>query len=64
MFFALDGEQVGPLSLDGISYHDYFYNYLAYSNSSIEIGNHTFVLQNGKVGASMSLVLLDYILYS
>lgn len=64
MFFTLDGKSVGAFSLNASSYNDYQYNYAAYSNPSIGNGDHTFILQNGQEGATNSLILLDYMVYS
>lgn len=64
LLFTLDGESVGEFSLDGTTYDDYQYDVLVYSNSSIGLGQHTFILQNGQDGGSPALVLFDYMVYS
>jgi hypothetical protein len=40
------------------------YGALVFVNESLTPGNHTLVIQNGRLGGSRSLMMLDYIVYS
>ena len=40
------------------------YNVPVYANLTLPDGNHTLVIQNGRIGGPKSLILLDYIIYS
>ena len=43
---------------------DYLYNYLLWYNDTLPYGQHSFSLQNGILGTRVSLILLDYIVYT
>ncbi|CAL1696644.1 unnamed protein product [Somion occarium] len=64
MSFFLDGQFVGSFFQPPNSNPNFGYNFTVYTNSSIPYGNHTFTLQNGRIGGATSLVLLDSIVYS
>ncbi|GJE87878.1 hypothetical protein PsYK624_039620 [Phanerochaete sordida] len=64
MAFFIDGESVGsfgPLSSMTTAFD---HSVLVYANDSIAAGPHTFVLQNGRLGGTQSVVLLDYFIYT
>ncbi|KAK7449292.1 hypothetical protein VKT23_013435 [Stygiomarasmius scandens] len=64
MSFYIDGELSGtfvkkPPNMPGFDYH-----VPVYVNESLSTGTHEFLLQNGHVNGTKSLVLLDQIIYS
>jgi hypothetical protein len=64
LYFFIDGTQVGTFSFTPNGSRTYSYNYLLYSNNNIPYAPHSFRLQNGRIGGPVSLVLLDYLVYS
>lgn len=65
LFFFIDGEQAGTFTHSPDSQQpDYTYNFSLYANESLQYAKHTFVLQNGQNGGPISLVLLDYLVYT
>ena len=43
---------------------NYLYNFLLWHTDSLSYGQHSFSLQNGILGTRVSLILLDYIVYT
>ena len=66
--FLIDDEFVGTFNStpvgNGSQPTVFQYNTFLYSNTSISLGPHTFVLQNGLDGGPASIVLFDYLIYS
>ena len=42
----------------------YIYDSLIWSIDSLPLGQHTFLLQNGRLDGDISLILLDYVVYT
>ena len=63
MTFLIDGLPVGGFTFSSVSHHEFQYNALVFADE-LTLGNHTLVIQNGQLGGSKSLVMLDYIVYS
>jgi len=60
--FNLDGQVVGQYEhVTDESYH-FQYDVLAYSNSSLTDGNHTFLIETS--GSDRSFVIFDYAIYT
>jgi hypothetical protein len=64
MTFLIDTLPVGTFTLSSIARNTFQYNALVFADESLTLGNHTLIIQNGQLGGSKSLVMLDYILYS
>lgn len=64
ILFYIDDEQAGAFQSATTYKNAYSYNFPLYSNDSLSYATHTFRLQNGRVGGDLSVVLLDYIVYS
>ncbi|KIP04305.1 hypothetical protein PHLGIDRAFT_201552 [Phlebiopsis gigantea 11061_1 CR5-6] len=62
--FFIDNESVGQFSHFSDGSNAYKYHVLLYANTSLPHKEHCFKLQNGHIGGSASLILLDYIIYS
>ena len=67
MFFV-DGDKAQPVeqySFKPTASHDeYLYDTLLWHNNALPSGQHSFVLRNGFLNSTHSLVLLDYIIYT
>ena len=63
--FFIDGQPAGNLQYNppGIP-NSYVYNALLWHNNTLPPGQHTFSLQNGRPGGNLSLILLDYVVYT
>ena len=64
MVFLIDALPVGAFTFSSASHHKSRYNVLVFADESLALRNHTLVIQNGQLGGSNSLVMLDYIVYS
>lgn len=64
MTFFIDGDIAGTYSWTPTGATNYDYNVPVYANNSVQPGIHSFTLQNGHIGGSRSLALLDYVIYS
>lgn len=64
ILFFIDDDSVGTFSMQPDGQPTYTYNYLLYANDSLPHSRHVFSLQNGQVGGPISLILLDYLVYS
>lgn len=64
VLFYIDDELNGTFAATPNGTPTYTYDVLLYAADSLTHAAHTLTLQNGQVGGSVSLVLLDYIVYS
>jgi hypothetical protein len=64
MRFLIDSLPAGTFTRSSFSYDAFRYNTLVFAVESLSEGNHTLVIQNGELGGTKSLVMLDYIIYS
>ncbi|EMD41610.1 hypothetical protein CERSUDRAFT_120627 [Gelatoporia subvermispora B] len=64
--FYIDGEVVGRFLDTSQSPADELFNYntLVYSNTSLSLDNHTFIMTNGQNTLQKSIVLLDFLQYT
>lgn len=62
--FYIDGDPAGSFQFTPTGQPTYSYNAILYANASLQYANHTLSLQNGRFGGGLSLILLDYIIYS
>ena len=63
--FFIDGQPAGyfkyiPPNIP----NSYVYNSLLWHSDTLPLGQHTFSLQNGRPGGNLSLILLDYVVYT
>jgi len=64
MTFYIDGEISGSFFKKAPGVPGYDYHVPVYVNEHLSPGMHTFLLQNGHVNGTKSLVLLDSIVYT
>jgi len=64
MTFLVDSQPAGEYIRQPTGDNTFQYNVLVFASQSLPHGNHTLTIQNGHIGGPMSLVLLDYIVYS
>lgn len=64
MTFLIDSLPAGTFTHLSFSHDVFQYNTLVFAAKSLSEGNHTLMIQNGELGGSKSLVMLDYIIYS
>ncbi|KAK0232898.1 hypothetical protein IW262DRAFT_32181 [Armillaria fumosa] len=65
MTFFIDGVQAGTYSSEpDPSSPDYVYNMTVFAYENLSSGRHIIQIQNGHIGGSASLILLDSIIYS
>ena len=65
LLFHLDGVNINNYTFQANGPADtYQYNQLLFFNGSLEQGPHTLTIQNGYVGGGLSLLLLDYLVYT
>ena len=65
IYFLVDGEPAGAFRYmpPGIS-NSFVYNALLWHSDTLPLRQHTFSLQNGRPGGHVSLILLDYVVYT
>ncbi|GJE89298.1 hypothetical protein PsYK624_053950 [Phanerochaete sordida] len=65
ILFSIDGEVKGGYKFTPTQENDgYTYNQLLFSIEDLDESSHALQIQNGQFGGGISLVLLDYIVYS
>lgn len=64
IMFFIDDEFAGSFSNVPDGQKTYTYNFLLYANNSLPHSLYVLHLQNGQAGGPLSLVLLDYFIYS
>ena len=67
LLFFIDGRATGSFQYsppDPPVPHKYIYGSLLWYNDSLAYGQHTFTLQNGVPGGSVSLILFDFVVYT
>jgi hypothetical protein len=64
MTFLIDSIPVGTFNRSSFSSNVFQYNALVFAHESLPLSNHTLIIQNGQLGGSKSVVMLDYIVYS
>lgn len=62
--FFIDNRPVGTFQHTPDGTGSFVYSALLYSNSSLQYGPHTLIIQNGQQGDLSSLLMLDYLVYS
>jgi len=62
--FFIDGNQAGTFTRTVPGTSGYQYNVAVYSNSGLTNGQHTIMMQTGRIGGSASAMLIDRIIYT
>lgn len=64
MTFSIDEQQVGYYQFEASGGDVYAYDVLVYANDTLDMGNHTLTIQNGRPDGRQYLMFLDYITFT
>lgn len=62
--FFIEDELVGSFVFTPTGEDAYYYDVILYANDSLAHTDHILLLRNGCFGGNISLILLDYVVYS
>lgn len=64
MTFFIDGEEVGTFELAPTGQNNFSYHFPVFASDPLPSGPHTLTMENGHLGGSQALALLDYFIYT
>ncbi|KAJ6626962.1 hypothetical protein B0H10DRAFT_1780616, partial [Mycena sp. CBHHK59/15] len=63
MTFLIDGQQAGRFTRSPTGTGDFQYNVTVFISATLQLGNHTLVIQNGRKSGELAVLILDSIVY-